>query len=125
MILPLMLVLIIGVMELGIAFYKNSALAHATRKAIRRAALNRSTRTEITDTVINNAVGIPVSSSEVTITTAAADSSFPGNPPSVTIAASHTHQFLVLPLIGVNTFTLSSTQSSTVLVYPGKENVTF
>lgn len=125
LILPLFIVLVIGVMELAFMLFKNGSLSYATWEGVRVASLNRTNRTNITTQVQALAYGIDLKTAQVKITTIAANATWSDAPPTVTIVTTSLHNFMTLGLIGVDSLTIKSEQTSVVVTWPQRNKITF
>lgn len=124
-ILPLVLILIIGTMEMAWVMWKNTSLTHGTREGVRRASLNNSSVEQIKSQVMTHTYGVSLTYNDITVTKNTSDTRFPGQPYTVTIRTSHHHDFFLLPIIGLQGIDLSSRQDAVILTYPGKETPIF
>jgi Flp pilus assembly protein TadG len=92
LLLPVLLLLTIGVLDLGRGVYAYITLANAAREGARQAIVTSASEDFIRTTVVQAAVGLPISSSDVTIS----GSRTPGSAVTVSV----TYRFVpVTPVI--------------------------
>ena len=72
LVLPVLLMLVFGFLDLGRAVYSQSVVANAAREGARAAVIHGSTNAEIRAAVKANAIGIAVTDADITITPSAA-----------------------------------------------------
>jgi len=125
LILPLLVVLIFAIIDWGYYLFASISVSHATRAAVRKAAMNNATRDQIKRVVVHNAVGVVVSENNITITTLANDPSLPGAPPSVSLTTQFDHKFFAPTLMGREKMPIRSTFKSIVTTYQGRTRVMF
>lgn len=92
LVLPVLLICLLGTVDLGRAVYADITLSNAVREGGRAAVVITKTDAEIVQAVLNAAVGIGLTASEVTIGGS--------RQPGAVVIVSATHTFvLVTPLI--------------------------
>ncbi|MBI2943210.1 MAG: pilus assembly protein [Candidatus Wallbacteria bacterium] len=128
LILPLVLGILFAIIDFGYYLFVNVSVSHATREGVRIAAMNNRTRAQIRAWIRQTAPGvhIPDSPEAISITTSAADPEFTGNPPSVTVTVTFSHDFLVpLFMIGRQNANVYATSKSIVQTFETALTITF
>jgi Flp pilus assembly protein TadG len=106
--LPILLFLVIGFFDLGLAVYSKNTVASSAREGARRAIIVGATDTQIRTAVRNTAVGLPLSDSDILISPSNTRSS--GDPVVVTVNYLYAPitPFIGRLVFGGNTLLLSS-----------------
>ena len=125
LILPLLIVLIFAIIDFGYYLFVTISVNHATRAGVRTAAMNIATCSQIKNTVLQNAVGVALSTNDVTVTPTVKDPQLPGNPPTVTVAVNYTHRMFAPSLWQFSTLPVKSTFKGIVTTYTGQEGISF
>jgi len=125
--LPILLVLLFAIIDWGYYLFVSISVNQANRAGVRKAAMNNLTKAQIRQLVVDNAVGVVMSTSDVTVTTYPAGSSqgFPFNPPVVEVRTSFDHKFFTPSLMGRSSMPVKSSFKTIISTYYGREVVTF
>jgi Flp pilus assembly protein TadG len=97
LLLPLLLLIIFGIIDLGRAFNTKQALTHATREAVRVYAVTQDNGTA-SNAFWTGATGLDAA--RITVSIPADDSCTPGDPVSVT--SSYDFNFIALPFTSIS-----------------------
>jgi len=127
MCLPLLIILLFGIIEFSYYMFVLISVNNATRQATRRAAMNNLTQEQIKGIVVSSAVGVALSSAQITITTRVSDPDFvsPENPPTVMVSTNFDHQFFVSRLLNINSLPIKSVFKMIVVTYSGSDQISF
>jgi len=104
MVAPLFFLLVFGITDFGLLFFKQETLQYAIREAGRYAVTGQNTSGEtrvqsIQDVLIQKAAGIPINRSDIIITSGGVTNSAGGPRQMVTVSLQATHTFIT-PMIG-------------------------
>ena len=97
LLLPVLILILFGTIEFGLAFYSQEVLTNASREGARAGIVQNTPKPSVSDiqTVVNNYLtGTGINPSLVTVTVVGAGGTFP-NPLTVTVT--YNYLFLVLP----------------------------
>ena len=97
LLLPLLLLIVFGIIDLGRAFNSKQALTHATREAVRVYAVTQD-NSAASNAFWAGATGLD--STRITIDIPADDSCTPGDP--VTVTSSYDFNFIALPFASID-----------------------
>lgn len=125
LILPVLVTMMIAIFDFSYYFFVIGTINSASRFAVRRAAMNNLTRTQIKQLVVDQAVGTLVSVNHVTITTLANDATRPNKPPTVQIVTAFTHRTWGLAYVGIETLPVKSDFRSVVVTDPTHPVIVF
>lgn len=125
LILPLLIILLFAIIDFGYYLFVTISVNHATRAAVRKACMNNVNRDQIRAIVVNSAVGVVVSTAQVTITTVARDANLPGSPPSVEVVTEFDHRFFAPSLLRRDSLHVKSAFKGIITTYSGRSSVMF
>jgi Flp pilus assembly protein TadG len=125
LVLPIFLTLVFGIIDFSAYMFVSVSVSHGTRTAVRRAAMNNKTLSEIKGLVVSSMPGVNITSSNVRVTTNPGDASRPNSPPTVQVETRILHKFICSALVPIDSIMVKSVIRCAVVTTPQTPTIQF